>query len=106
MDKNNSSYVKEIATSSVIGGVSAPIVTTAVIKVVGFSTVGIVKGTIAAKIMSATAIANSGAVSSGGLVATCQSIGVVGLSATGIGIAVGTGAVVCVGGYKYVKSKL
>ncbi|XP_021081834.1 interferon alpha-inducible protein 27-like protein 2A [Mesocricetus auratus] len=46
----------------------------------GFTGAGIAAGSIAAKMMSAAAIANGGGVAAGSLVATLQSVGVVGLS--------------------------
>ncbi|XP_028660597.1 interferon alpha-inducible protein 27-like protein 2A [Erpetoichthys calabaricus] len=47
---------------------------------IGFTTAGIAAGSIAAKMMSAAAIANGGGVVAGGVIATLQSLG------TGIGI--------------------
>ena len=42
---------------------------------VGFTGAGIAAGSIAAKMMSAAAIANGGGIAAGGLVATLQSVG-------------------------------
>ena len=46
-----------------------------ILGVVGFTGTGIVAGSIAAKMMSAAAIANGGGVAAGSLVATLQSVG-------------------------------
>ncbi|KAF5922990.1 hypothetical protein HPG69_013337 [Diceros bicornis minor] len=48
----------------------------------GFTGAGIATGSIAAKMMSAAAIANGGGVAAGSLVATLQSVGAAGLSAS------------------------
>ena len=49
--------------------------TPVVLGVMGFTGTGIVVGSIAAKMMSAAAIANGGGVAAGSLVATLQSVG-------------------------------
>ncbi|XP_062996296.1 interferon alpha-inducible protein 27-like protein 2A [Elgaria multicarinata webbii] len=58
----------------------------------GFTATGIAIGSAAAKLMSATAIANGGGVAAGGVVATLQSIGAAGLSATATGAMTAGGA--------------
>ncbi|XP_025041860.1 interferon alpha-inducible protein 27-like protein 2A [Pelodiscus sinensis] len=61
---------------------------------VGFTGAGIAAGSIAAKMMSAAAIANGGGVAAGSLVAVLQSVGVTGLPAAAQAVLVGAGAVV------------
>ncbi|KAF4147416.1 Interferon-induced 6-16 family [Phytophthora infestans] len=51
---------------------------------IGFTSSGIASGSIAAKIMSMSAIANSGGVPAGGFVACLQSIGVLGLGSVAV----------------------
>nr|KAF6387043.1 interferon alpha inducible protein 27 like 1 [Myotis myotis] len=51
-----------------------------VLGAMGFTSAGIAASSIAAKMMSAAAIANGGGVAAGGLVATLQSAGAAGLS--------------------------
>lgn len=51
------------------------VLTPAILAAMGFTSGGIVAGSIAAKLMSYFAIANGGGVASGGLVAFLQSIG-------------------------------
>ena len=61
------------------------------VKAFGFTVAGISAGSIAAKMMSAYAIANGGGVAAGGVVASLQSVGTmsvlgpIGLIGTGIG---------------------
>ena len=55
--------------------VAAPLALTAA----GFSSTGIVAGSIGAKIMSVAAIANGGGVAAGGIIATAQSAGAAGI---------------------------
>ncbi|XP_051493937.1 uncharacterized protein LOC127393154 isoform X5 [Apus apus] len=52
----------------------------AVVSAMGFTAGGIAAGTLAAKMMSATAIANGGGVAAGSTVAVLQSVGAAGLS--------------------------
>ncbi|XP_032058153.1 interferon alpha-inducible protein 27, mitochondrial isoform X1 [Aythya fuligula] len=54
----------------------------AIVSVLGFKAGGIAAGSIAAKMMSAAAIANNGGVAAGSTVAVLQSIGAAGLAAT------------------------
>ncbi|XP_035301810.1 interferon alpha-inducible protein 27-like protein 2A isoform X2 [Cricetulus griseus] len=65
-----------------IGGVGAVIAAPIALSALGFTGAGIAAGSIAAKMMSAAAIANGGGVAAGSLVATLQSVGAVGLSAS------------------------
>lgn len=61
---------------------------------IGYGAGGIVAGSYAASMMSAAAIANGGGVASmaaGGVVATCQSIGALGLGAKGLATAAAVG---------------
>ncbi|XP_013372733.1 PREDICTED: uncharacterized protein LOC102012027 [Chinchilla lanigera] len=68
--------------AAVVGGAvalgTAPLVLTGM----GFTATGIAASSLAAKMMSAAAIANGGGVAAGGVVATLQSIGAAGLSAS------------------------
>ncbi|XP_034531227.1 interferon alpha-inducible protein 27-like protein 2A [Notolabrus celidotus] len=71
------------------GGAVTFLFTPALLVAIGFTSAGIVAGSIAAKLMSIFAIFNGGGVVAGGLVAFLQSIGATGLTATAAG-AVGT----------------
>ncbi|XP_055144274.1 interferon alpha-inducible protein 27, mitochondrial isoform X1 [Symphalangus syndactylus] len=71
--------VARIATV-VIGGVVAVEAVPMLLSAMGFTAAGIASSSIAAKMMSAAAIANGGGVASGSLVATLQSLGATGLS--------------------------
>lgn len=76
-------------------GVVATVAIVPVVTGLGFTATGIAAGTVAAKMMSAAAIANGGGVASmavGGLVAACQSIGALGA------VKVGAGTVLAVSG--------
>uniref|UniRef100_A0A8D2L967 Uncharacterized protein n=1 Tax=Varanus komodoensis TaxID=61221 RepID=A0A8D2L967_VARKO len=70
-----------VAWRHAVGGrlatVGIPVITGAL----GFTSAGIAAGSVATSMMSATAIANGGAVASGSVVSILQSIGAVGLSA-------------------------
>ena len=63
--------------SLVIVLVGAPLAAT--INLIGFKATGIAAGSYAAKLMSMGAAAGNGGVASGGIVATCQHIGAIGL---------------------------
>src|SRR5271169_569506 len=78
--------------SSVVGAIATPIV---VPSLLGFTKTGIIVGSIAAKMMSATAVANGGGVIAGGVVATLQTIGVIGVSLTlpAVGLAIVGGVI-------------
>ncbi|XP_029768546.1 interferon alpha-inducible protein 27-like protein 2A isoform X1 [Terrapene carolina triunguis] len=65
-----------------------------VLGAVGFTGAGIAAGTLAAKMMSAAAIANGGGVAAGSVVAVLQSIGAAGLPAAAKAVIVGVGAAV------------
>uniref|UniRef100_A0A8C6IK73 Uncharacterized protein n=1 Tax=Mus spicilegus TaxID=10103 RepID=A0A8C6IK73_MUSSI len=58
-----------------IGGVLAVAATPVVLTTIGFTGAGIAAGSIAAKMMSAAAIANGGGVAAGSMVAILQSVG-------------------------------
>uniref|UniRef100_A0A8C6W8K5 Uncharacterized LOC103748546 n=1 Tax=Nannospalax galili TaxID=1026970 RepID=A0A8C6W8K5_NANGA len=65
-----------------IGGVAAVASAPAVLAAMGFTGAGIAASSLAAKMMSAAAVANGGGVAAGSLVATLQSAGAAGLSAS------------------------
>ncbi|XP_058052165.1 interferon alpha-inducible protein 27-like protein 2A [Ahaetulla prasina] len=75
-----------IGLGSVVG---APLVLSAA----GFTAAGIAAGSVAAKMMSAAAVANGGGVAAGGLVALAQSAGAAGLAITTKAGIAATGAV-------------
>ncbi|XP_006011979.1 interferon alpha-inducible protein 27-like protein 2A [Latimeria chalumnae] len=58
----------------------------------GFTQVGIAGASVAAKMMSAAAIANGGGVAAGSVVSVLQSVGAVGFSVAGKSILAATGA--------------
>ncbi|XP_037687916.1 interferon alpha-inducible protein 27-like protein 2 isoform X2 [Choloepus didactylus] len=68
------------AAAAAIGGVVAVGAVPVVLSAVGFTSAGIAASSIAAKMMSAAAIANGGGISAGSLVAILQSVGAAGLS--------------------------
>ncbi|XP_040442173.1 interferon alpha-inducible protein 27-like protein 2A [Falco naumanni] len=72
--------VKRAAIGATVGVGAALLGVPAVISVLGFKATGIAAGSLAAKMMSAAAIANNGAVSAGSTVAVLQSIGAGGFS--------------------------
>ncbi|KAM6170988.1 interferon alpha-inducible protein 27-like protein 2 [Erethizon dorsatum] len=81
--------------AAVVGGAAALGAAPFVLTGVGFTATGIAASSLAAKMMSMAAIANGGGVAAGSMVATLQSIGAAGLSASSnvivgsIGAAVG-----------------
>uniref|UniRef100_G1TTB7 Uncharacterized protein n=1 Tax=Oryctolagus cuniculus TaxID=9986 RepID=G1TTB7_RABIT len=60
-----------------------------VLGALGFTSAGIAAGSVAAKMMSAAAVANGGGVAAGSVVATLQSVGAAGL-ATSSNVILGT----------------
>ncbi|XP_027954642.1 interferon alpha-inducible protein 27-like protein 2 [Eumetopias jubatus] len=72
--------MKRVVACAVLGGVAAVAAPPVVLSAAGFTGAGITASSIAAKMMSATAIANGGGVPAGSLVATLQSVGAAGLS--------------------------
>ncbi|XP_011847104.1 PREDICTED: interferon alpha-inducible protein 27, mitochondrial isoform X1 [Mandrillus leucophaeus] len=81
----------------VIGGVVAVKAVPMVLGVMGFTATGITSSSIAAKMMSAAAIANGGGVAPGSLVATLQSLGATGLSGLTRFILGSTGSAIAAG---------
>ncbi|XP_005877909.2 PREDICTED: interferon alpha-inducible protein 27-like protein 1 [Myotis brandtii] len=78
-ERNFSSTAVKVG-AAVAGGVLAMGAAPLVLGAMGFTSAGIAASSIAAKMMSAAAIANGGGVAAGGLVATLQSAGAAGLS--------------------------
>ncbi|XP_053521950.1 interferon alpha-inducible protein 27-like protein 2 isoform X2 [Artibeus jamaicensis] len=70
----------KMAGLAVTGGVVAVGAVPVVLGAVGFTGAGIAASSLAAKMMSAAAVANGGGVAAGSLVATLQSVGAAGLS--------------------------
>ncbi|KAM5338976.1 interferon alpha-inducible protein 27-like protein 2A [Glossophaga mutica] len=68
------------AAAAAVGGVVAVGAAPVVLSAMGFTGAGIAASSLAAKMMSAAAIANGGGVAAGSLVATLQSAGAAGLS--------------------------
>uniref|UniRef100_A0A8C0C783 Interferon alpha inducible protein 27 like 2 n=1 Tax=Balaenoptera musculus TaxID=9771 RepID=A0A8C0C783_BALMU len=68
------------AAAAAIGGALAVGAVPVVLGAVGFTGAGIAASSLAAKMMSAAAMANGGGVAAGSLVATLQSVGAAGLS--------------------------
>ncbi|XP_066495155.1 interferon alpha-inducible protein 27-like protein 2A [Tiliqua scincoides] len=66
---------------TVVGAGVACVGIPAVVAALGFTAGGIAAGSVAAKMMSASAIANGGGVAAGSIVAVLQSLGAAGLSA-------------------------
>ncbi|EDL18827.1 interferon alpha-inducible protein 27-like protein 2A isoform 1 precursor [Mus musculus] len=79
---------------SAIGGALAVAGAPVALAAMGFTGTGIAAASIAAKMMSAAAIANGGGVAAGSLVATLQSAGVLGLSTSTNAILGAAGAAV------------
>ncbi|XP_072466181.1 interferon alpha-inducible protein 27-like protein 2A [Notamacropus eugenii] len=69
-----------VAVGALAGGVMVVTSVPVVLGVAGFTKAGIAAGSVAAKMMSAAAVANGGGVASGSLVAVLQSVGAGGLS--------------------------
>ncbi|XP_034848491.1 interferon alpha-inducible protein 27-like protein 2 isoform X2 [Mirounga leonina] len=72
--------MQRVAAGAVLGGVAAVAAVPVVLGAVGFTGAGIAASSLAAKMMSAAAVANGGGVAAGSLVATLQSVGAAGLS--------------------------
>ena len=86
MNKNDNNQGPNLAVGAGIGAAVATGAAPAVVAGLGFTSQGIVGGSMAASIMAAEATAAGGGVAAGGLVATLQSVGVVGV---GVGATVG-----------------
>ncbi|XP_030055205.1 interferon alpha-inducible protein 27-like protein 2 [Microcaecilia unicolor] len=68
------------AVLGITGAVTAVVGAPIVIGMTGFTSAGIAGSSLAAKMMSAAALANGGGVAAGGIVAVLQSIGAAGFS--------------------------
>ncbi|XP_045671758.1 interferon alpha-inducible protein 27-like protein 2 [Ursus americanus] len=68
------------AAGAVVGGVVAVAAVPVLLGAAGFTGAGIAASSLAAKMMSAAAVANGGGVAAGSLVAVLQSVGAAGLS--------------------------
>ncbi|XP_028343082.1 interferon alpha-inducible protein 27-like protein 2 [Physeter macrocephalus] len=77
---SNFSHKAGMACATVIGGALAVGSVPVVLGAMGFTGAGIAASSLAAKMMSAAAVANGGGVAAGSLVATLQSVGAAGLS--------------------------
>ncbi|KAM6969423.1 uncharacterized protein LKV04_018068 isoform 1-T1 [Tautogolabrus adspersus] len=88
------------ALCAVAGGVVAVVAAPVALGAAGFTSAGIVAGSIGAKMMSAAAIANGGGVAVGSVVAGLQSAGATGLSGAA------SAAVATVGGSRSLAGKL
>ncbi|KAM9038386.1 interferon alpha-inducible protein 27-like protein 2A isoform 1-T1 [Sarcophilus harrisii] len=82
--------------------VLAPSLAPMILGALGFTKLGIAAGSMAASMMSASAIANGGGVAAGSLVAVLQSVGAAGLSMTSNAALGSVGSVL--GGYLAHKS--
>ncbi|XP_054423067.1 interferon alpha-inducible protein 27-like protein 2 [Pteronotus mesoamericanus] len=80
--RGNFSRNAKMAVLAATGGVVAVGAVPVVLGAMGFTGAGIAASSIAAKMMSSAAIANGGGVAAGTLVATLQSVGAAGLSAS------------------------
>jgi hypothetical protein len=92
----NSSLGAVAVAGATAGALAGPAAAVAAVQAVGFSSTGIVGGSWAASMMSATAVASGGGVPAGSAVAVMQSIGAVGALTPGLaaGAAVAGGVVV------------
>lgn len=111
--EENHNGAKVAAVAGAVGaaaGVAAPVAVVAGVQAIGFGTAGITGGSIAASLMSASAVASGGGVAAGGTIATLQAIGatasvaVIGgpvtIAVGGMIIVGGTAAGLAYGGYK------
>ena len=100
--------VQKVASVTLAVGL-VPVTVVAAVQLAGFSSAGIVAGSVAASMMSSAAIAAGGGIASGSAVATFQSIGAIGFSAAlpiaGIVLAtLSVGALIGVGIYYVFRS--
>jgi len=77
-----------------VGAVGAVVGTPVVLGAVGFTSAGIAAGSVAAKMMSAAAVANGGGVAAGSTVAVLQSAAAAGLSGATTAVVAGAGGAV------------
>lgn len=89
---------QKLAAAAVYGGAGAAIAAPAAIGAAGYTSAGIVANSYAASIMAAETFAAGGGVAAGGFTATMQSVGVLGIFASGLVVPiVATGALIGVG---------
>jgi len=114
-DNNNNkksiySLDKNAIIATTISGLGTKLAATGLIKTIGFTQLGILKGSSAALWMSKAAIASGGGITSGTTVSVLQSVGVLGFSVPVVLCTVAVGAGIGYGGYysyhRWVKSKL
>ena len=75
-------WVKMVG-GGVLVGTTAVVASPTILGIIGFTTVGITAGSLAAKGMSISAVANGGGVAAGGVIATLQSAGAAGIGLAG-----------------------
>lgn len=80
MEEPSRIHLRAKAAVAVLGGAMTVAAVPPVLSAVGFTSTGIAASSLAAKMMSLSAIANGGGVAAGSLVATLQSVGAAGLS--------------------------
>ena len=89
---------QKIAAAAACGGAGAAVAAPAAIGAAGYTAAGIAANSYAASVMAAEAIAAGGGVAAGGFTATMQSVGAVGIVASGLVVPiVVTGALIGVG---------
>ncbi|XP_030247436.1 interferon alpha-inducible protein 27-like protein 2A [Sparus aurata] len=84
--------VSAAAIGAGVGAVVALFAAPAALGFAGFTSAGVAAGSVAAKMMSAAAVANGGGVAAGSAVAVLQSAGAAGLSGAVTAAVTGTGA--------------
>ena len=94
------SFAKKLLIGAGVGAISGAGVVGlggAALYLIGFTSIGITAGSLAASMMSAAAIASGGGVVAGGVIATLQSMGAVGLGVSAYAAGAGAGAAAATG---------